>query len=352
MCAVSDRIKPSHPRTGGPLTGRFRRCSISGKTGLRGNPDSSAQRPRHREAPLLRPIGLFWLLTVVLTGVPVLNPAETEDTGYLNLDHTHAAWPSPQSLVQDLRSNDPDVRLRALRLLGFRDQEAHVDIWSQTSPAMRMGQAVVTLDRVEVIYAALGEDATQQAIVAVQAGQTMFAAVAVPTARGWERIATSGCWCKYDMENALSEFVQLESAPEPGPQSPERLELVLRASGGGTGTYTQNEGHFRVYQGEVRLVMSFVSRRRRCDPTGPSPHWCDLEKRWLYSSSFGNVLGGVLVTVRGRFRSDKAPEALWSLKGLEDRDLGEPTCNTYKWNARGFQYEPIVVPDPCKPRGQ
>jgi len=49
------------------------------------------------------------------------------------------------------------------------------------------------------------------------------------------------------------------------------------------------------------------------------------------------------------FPSDNAPGVVWSVRDLENRSLGEPTCKTYKWNAQSFQYETVVAPDPCKP---
>jgi hypothetical protein len=299
-------------------------------------------------------MGLFLVLLCVTAAAQEPKPAGAEDTGYLYIKRTHTAWPSPESLVQDLRSRDDDVRLKALRVLGFAEQETHVEIWSQTQPSRRVGQAVVTPDRIGMSYAALGEDAIQQAIVAVQADQkqTMFAALAVPTVRGWERIATFACWCKYDWQNPLTEFVQFKPAPEPGPQSPQHFELVVRASGGGTGIYIQNEGHFRVYKGELRLVMTFVSRQLRCSPTDPVPHWCDVEKRWIFAGAVGDAMGGVLVTARGRFPGDNAPEALRFSRDLENRSLSDITCSTYEWNAKSFQYDPVAATDPCKPRAQ
>jgi hypothetical protein len=217
-----------------------------------------------------------------------------------------------------------------------------------------VANAVVTPDRIELSYAAFGEDARQEAVVALEADQKqmIFAAVAVPTANGWERIGTFDYWCKYEMYhggNALGESVELRPAPELGLEVPAHFELVLRASGGGTGIYMQDEGHFRVYQGELRLVITFVSRERTCDPTSAG---CDVERRWFYPSAFGSLAGGTLVTARGRFPSDKAPEVLWALRDLEDRFLGTATCVAYTWNAQSFQYVPSPSADPCKPRAQ
>lgn len=279
-----------------------------------------------------------------------VKPAAAEDTGYVYFTREHVSWPSPESLVRDLRSPDTQVRLKALLLAGFSEEQAHATIYSQTQP---VGEAVLTPDRIELEYAALGEGPSQQAILAIEAGQaqTTFAAVAVQSPTGWERIAVFDCWCKYELyegRDALAESVALTPAPGPGwPQVPERFELVLKASGGGTGIYTQNETRFRVYHGELSPAMSFVSRRRSCDPAQP---YCDLEKRWFYPASVGNSTGGVLVETRGRMRAKNVPEVEWSVRDLEDRYLGAPTCSTYTWDAKAFHYVPVKAPNPCEPR--
>jgi hypothetical protein len=273
-----------------------------------------------------------------------------EDSGYLEVSHDHTPWPTPELLVKDLRSKDDKVRLQALRLLGFAEQETHTTIWAQTSPTKVIGEAVVTPDQIELEYAALGEDATQQVILSVHASQKQltFAAVAAPRADGWERIAAFDCWCKYETDlgrDALAESVQVRPAPEPGPRTPEHFELILRASGGGTGIYTQNEGHFRIRHGELREVMSFVSRRRSC----PLPEPCKVERRWFYTTGFGNVMGGVLVEGRGSYASINQPLVDSSLRDLEVRILREVTCSTYRWDQQSFRYEPFSAPNPCEP---
>jgi hypothetical protein len=289
----------------------------------------------------------FLLLVSLSVAAQESMPAPTEDSGYLEVSHVHTQWPAPDLLVKDLRSKDDNVRLQALRLLGFTEQEAHTPIWAQTSPSKVIGEAVVIPDQIELEYAGLGEDATQQAILAVQASekQLIFAAVAVPKPQGWERIAAFDYWCKYDFPDPLAESVQVRPAPEPGPRTPEHFELILRASGGGTGIYTQNESHFRVRNDELRRVMSFVSRRRSCPPAEP----CDIERRWFYTAGFGNVMGGVLVEGRGRFASANRPSVDYALRDLEVRNLQEVTCSTFTWDEKSFRYEPVAVANPCEP---
>jgi hypothetical protein len=288
------------------------------------------------------------LLTSVAAAAQEVKPAVATDLGYLYVNQKHVLWPSPESIAKDLRSKDAGVRREALRLLGFADQQAHVQIWAQTQPTRVLGEAVVTPDQIELEYAALGEDATQQAILAVEASQTQttFAAVAVPTPQGWERVATFQCWCKYEMyigQNALAESVRVRPAPELDSTIPEHFELILRASGGGTGIYTQKEAHFRLHHGELHCVMSFVSRRLSCPPPGP----CTVERRWFYTTTFGNVKGGVLVEGNGSFASNQSP-VFWSLRDLESRPLQKISCSTYRWDGQNFRYEAFAATYPCE----
>jgi hypothetical protein len=298
-----------------------------------------------------RVISLFVLVSLAAaTAGQRSRPLPAQNGGYLDASRDHVQWPPPESLARDLHSKNDKVRLKALKLVGFTEQEARVPIWEGTKV---VGEAVLTPDQIELEYAALGEDAAQQAILAVHASQKQitFAAVAVPKPEGWERIATFDCWCKYEMylgQDALAISVQVRPAPDPGPTIPGHFELVLRATGGGTGIYTQNEGHFRVYQGELHRVLSFVSRRLSC----PSPQPCNFEKRWFYTTDVGKVMGGVLVEGRGSYGSENQPPVVHFVRELENRSLQEVTCSTYRWDEQRFRYEPVVATNPCEPAKQ
>lgn len=143
--------------------------------------------------------------------------AQQPDFGSLDVRREPAEWPAPEVLVSQLRSRDDHVRLGALRLMGLTDKEAFHSIWSETSPSTAVGQKLLTPDDVRLMYAALGPDTTQQAVIAVldREGQMTYAAVGLPTAKGWKRLAVFDCWCKYDMrsaEDALGEFIQFHPA--------------------------------------------------------------------------------------------------------------------------------------------
>ena len=297
------------------------------------------------------PLAMMLIVIFMMRSAAAQASAISEVTGYLDVSREHAAWPSPESLVRDLHSKDDGVRLNAFHLLGLSDERAHVKIWSQTSPSEVIGEAVVTPDQIELRYASLGEGSNQHAVLALQITQTqnILAAVAIPKAGGWERIAAFDCWCKYEMyvgQDALAESVQIRPAPETGPTTPQHFELVLRASGGGTGIYTQDEGHFRIFRGELRCVMSFVSRHLSCDPTGRPPG-CDMERRWFYPTVFGNVPGGVIVEGRASFPQSTL-EVEHSIRDLENRYVREVTCVTYQWDSEAFHYERFKATDPCR----
>jgi hypothetical protein len=144
-----------------------------------------------------------------------------------------------------------------------------------------------------------------------------YAAVGVAAPSGWERVAAFDCWCKYEMNSggdALGEFVQLRAAPQRSPTTSQRYELVLRASGGGTGIYTQDEAHFRLFHGELRRVLSFVSESRSC----PAPNECTLEKRWFRPTGVHGQAGGVLVESRGRYAAGNGESIEASARELEN----------------------------------
>lgn len=282
------------------------------------------------------------------------HPAPTETPQqYVQVLANHISWPSPQVVANDLLSSDDDVRAHGLNLLGFSSTQIHKSVWSRESTSSTNSEKVITPDQVHLIYAALGEDATRQAILSieVQELQVTFVAVAAPSAEGWQRIAAIDCWCKYDMvegRSALTEFLQLQPAPEREPTVPQHFELVVHASGGGIGLYTQTEIRFRLHGGELRRVLSFTSRRRSCDPTGASPHRCTLEKRWFYPTQVADRPGGVLVEGRARFPSDDQPPIFWQVTQLEDRQLQHFQCVDFKWSDQLFRYEKVgTVPDPC-----
>jgi len=186
-----------------------------------------------------------------------------QDVGSLAVHTERTAWPSPESVAAGLRSSDDQDRIKALVLLGLSEDQDKITVWDQKSGKPLPEKQVLPVDIVQLFYAALGSDDTRAAVLAVAASQMTYAAVAIPSDKGWTRIATFDCWCKYDMNgprDVLSEFVQLHYFFERGGlPNPQHYELVLRASGGGSGIYVQDEAHYRIRHGELRLVMSFTS---------------------------------------------------------------------------------------------
>ena len=275
------------------------------------------------------------------------------------IDREHAIWLSPESVLNDLRSPNDETRLKALKLSGLSDQEAHHAVWSQANDGTSkiVGQAVATPKRTQLMYAAIGEDANQQAVIAFDDGsQSVFAAIALQKGSTWERIAALSCWCKYDMQadqDAVAEFVSLHPALEVEPPDKQvHQELVVHSSGGGSGVYSQTETHFRVYHNQLRNVISFTSAYRNGTPT------VTLERRWFTFLSLPNVAGpdtlrGVLVEAKGTWEPDNAPTIQWDVRALLDRHLGNGTCSAYRWDEKAFRYfrtnETVPGCHPSKP---
>jgi hypothetical protein len=300
--------------------------------------------------------GLMAAAVLALSSQPLPARASVEEFGQLNLRREHMKWPSPESVVRELQSQNADVRFKALLSVGVPEKLARRPIYNSATPATVIGSEVVKAEQIEVRYAALGSDETRQAIVVAQVGGSYaYATVATPKPNGWERIAIFDCWCKYDAETVVDTFVSLNLAPDPlrGNEIP-RYELVLRASGGGTGIYDQNEVHFRLYRGEMKAVISFVSRISTTSYGGPEPPRLRVERRWFYPSLPVSLSDGrskyVAVLVESRSKAVVPPSTVYFLiRELQDLYLNGITCRTFQWNQKLFQYDPVSAPNACKP---
>ncbi len=281
---------------------------------------------------------LFLLL--LLSWPPVAQTsAGDQQADELRLGHVHVDWPAPETLLQDLRSADNQTRLKALTLLGVKHPEIPVEANPKTgSPAKTI---VKEADESELRYGSLDASTDQQAIIGVDIGSDLYGAVAIQTPRGWQRIANFYCWCRYENRDLLAGFIRVEYADEGN-------ELVVHASGGGTGLYVQDEYRFRVHEGELRTVLSFTSRFREC-PWSPSGNgFCDGEQQQFDSQEWGRVAGGVLVKSTFRFEADDIPKAEYSIRELELLHAKSPTCMKYVWDEKAFRYTESSAAHACR----
>lgn len=249
------------------------------------------------------------------------------DLGPLTMSYEHVAWPALESVLKDLRAADEETRGRALALMGVPQGPGSNDFGAVAETILR--------------YATLGDKETLQAIIGVRQGPMVSGAVATQRDHRWERIAAFSCWCKYERGDLLGEFIRIE------PAFGNREELVLRASDGGTGIYSQQEARFSYRRDALHLVFTFVSHRRTCDPTQP---FCQVERRWFYVNYWDSVAGGVLVESRFKIfpKVDPKPE-FDSVQELEIARAGNFSCKTYRWDQETFRYVAFVAPtNPCK----
>lgn len=275
------------------------------------------------------------------------------EIGQIDMIPAHAAWPAPEPVVRDLRSPKEDIRLQALALVGVPEQLRHQPVVPGSGTASAgVSQEVVKPPQIELRYAALGAGNQQQAIVALQVGQQAYAAVINPTSDGkWERVATFNCWCKYDTRDFLGEFVTITQAPA---ANGERSELVIRASGGGSGLYTQDEAHFRLYRGEMKAVLHLVTRHVAFHLGIPKPY-LEIDRRWFHAGfdeNGQNFAGGILVEGHANLlpnavSSFEVSPYEASIRDLESRHLGRLQCRPYEWSESKFQYVPSAASKPC-----
>jgi|HubBroStandDraft_1064217.scaffolds.fasta_scaffold93445_2 hypothetical protein len=253
------------------------------------------------------------LLTCLSTVATAQQQPSWERIDDLRLSRSHAVWKSPEALVEDLRSQNTAVRLKALRLVGI---DANLeDLMNDAVPA-----------EIELRYASLEGGHPQQAILLVEASSHAYASLAVPTANAWERIAVFECWCKYEGTTLLDDFVRVEYTYHFIP------DLVLRASGGATGVYEQTEARFALKGGELRTVMSFISRRRVCQS-----NTCLYEHRWFIS--------GQLVEAKANLDSSEL-NLDWNF--ADAHGFKSITCTAYNWYATSFKYIRSGAAHPCK----
>jgi hypothetical protein len=263
--------------------------------------------------------------------------AAVEDNGNLGISRQQVSWPSPEAVLRDLRSTDNAVRLKAMELMDVGTL-SHTKVYSKDGSASE--SVVSTPDEVELRYAALGEDDTQLAVVMMSLpGSYTFAAVVIPLAHGWTRIATLNGWCKYEQGDLIQKFVSLEPALfQADPTS--RYELVAHASGGGTGLYSQQEARFRVYRGQLKRVLYFESRYRSCPP-GTEPRFCTLRAKWFNRS--------VLAESEGRLPENK-PDIYFASPEVENEALRLRHCTAYQWDEAAFTYRRLPGEAPeCQP---
>jgi hypothetical protein len=271
-----------------------------------------------------------------------LGLAEPPDTSVddivgLGVNRNHVAWPSPETLLAELSSEDDATRLKALQSLGLTSEQAQ-------------RPKVVTPDQIRLIYAALGTTDGQQAIIAIEHAESaaIYVAVGSHTSKGWQRIAMFSCWCKYT--RTLEEFLQLQFADISNNTS--MYDLVLHPSGGGTGLYVQTEERFRVRDGEVRPVLSFVSHSTysnagfsgACKQHNATASCVRIERR--------SLVGSILVEGRGEFEpSHKDLKYLGDVL-TENCHLQRVTCRPYSWDDKSFRYAPSGPAKPCPMFGE
>ena len=122
-----------------------------------------------------------------------------EQIGDIEINREPATWRSPEAVLRDLQSSDDIILGKAL-------DDAGVPIGGPP-------------DQTELRYAGIGGQRAAVLVVATNYSE-LYAAVAVPSANGWRRVAVLHCWGKAGFRK-IDDFVQLES------QTGRGMELVV-----------------------------------------------------------------------------------------------------------------------------
>jgi len=186
------------------------------------------------------------------------------------------------------------VRLKGLLLIGVTEEQAHHAVWARASPTKVIGQEVATPDRVQLTSAALGSDAAQQAIIAVQDSeeQMAYAAVGVASTKGWERAAAFDCGASTRRTMPWANSSGFKPRPSVTQQRPSGTSLSFgQAAAGRKSTHrTRRIAGSR---------MTSFARPLACQRI-PLPNECTFEKRWFPPAVVHGLAGCLLVESRCR----------------------------------------------------
>ncbi len=244
-----------------------------------------------------------------------------ERIGSIGVNREPVTWLSPESLVRDLRSDDKAMRQKAMQLVGvnqdFPNEVPH---------------------EVDLRYTTFGYDQQVVAVVSIEHSSLQYAAVAILAGRTWNRLAVFECWCK-------SEGGQLPDLVQVAPVVTGKalvLQLIVRASSGGTGFYEQTEAWFRLRDRKLEPALSFTRRRNEC---GLSSDPCVYESRWFDGNQ---LIEGQ--NTSSNYQQDDVSDIRRQLLGwaVDDNAIKSFTCTPYKWDAVNFKYTPSGPTHPCK----
>ncbi|HEX4068153.1 MAG TPA: hypothetical protein VHZ09_19190 [Acidobacteriaceae bacterium] len=278
--------------------------------------------------------------------------------GNIESRYDEAPWPSPELLLRDIQADSESARLSALLLLGAD----HEDLYEPLHGKNGDREEVATPWQSELLFASLGDNATTDAIVGIQIRNLVIAAVAVPRAGGWERIAAFKCLCpsnntddSYGTNNGNN---LLQNTVEVGryvSRGFERHELIVSAiefpvrgdQVVSFSDYTQHEAHFGVYAGKLRRTIAFD---RRTHPCGAG---CTIHRQFFYRQNFGpdhEFAGGILVDAEAPVRpTDDTP----CRTDFEEIGLRISSCSDLIFNEKTYRFEPYspsepASTDPCR----
>ena len=256
---------------------------------------------------------------VILAALPTVREP------FLNAQKVHV--PAPDEIIHGLLSDEMPRRIAALKALGV-------------SEALRRGPQkpgwtdMTKVSDVRLIFTNLDEDRELEALV-ITAQQSYASAGVFDKQQGqWFRVALLGCWCKYE-NDPLTRFLELAHLVDP-----EREDLIVRDSLGGTGVYWRDAVIYRMKGGELREVLRIREEDRNCNTwrPGETATYCEDVRSSMTFPHEDVPRHIVVVTVKGRI---PIPPPIVEARPPFGNIMENPKpvgCKGYAWNEASFRF--------------
>lgn len=259
------------------------------------------------------PITITLVLTLLLATNELAsaqrNPYETSSLA----NSRHIAVPPPDEFLNQLLSRDPQVRVRALKMMGVSEP-----FLTQTTAT---GEDYTTISAARLFYGHYSED-RDLAVIALQMHDTDWASVLIHSSLGWEQIGVFNCWCRYEV-NPLEGFIELRSVLR-WPQT----DVLVHESGGGSGLYTRELSVFHIQRRQLEQIYETTDKREDCHPT-QNKEYCTLtEARIEY-----NRLSDKPAIIKVELESIEPVPSKFSLALEVYKDVRRLGCQVLLWDA-------------------
>jgi hypothetical protein len=262
--------------------------------------------------------------------------AVSSGLGPLQFVQANASEPAPESLVQQLQTDDDRIRAAALSAIG--------------APAAYLTREHAPLPHaLQIDYVALSNTGELDAILTVELDLHLISAILVPSNGAWRRIATVTYPSAFaDPETNLGTFVRTVRSL----MGPDHYAAIFHGvSITPDGDLTEHEARLSIFNQHAAITISFVSRERICEVARLQPHTphtdCELTERWLQAEPADGTGHVTLITATGHVSTHDAIDPLARARLFNFAGGRTFSCQPFLLNDETSRYEPTANPEPC-----